>query len=47
MLYSGQVREELRVPSGFISMEVIGDLGLSSFSVVERIKLVWCELKSD
>lgn len=44
VLQSGQAREGLRVSSGFVSMEVIGDLGLSSFSAVEGIKLIWCEL---
>lgn len=33
--------------SGFILMEVIGDLGLSSFSVVEGVKLVQCGMESD
>lgn len=48
MLSSGQAREGLRLSSGCISVVVIGNLGMSSFSVVEGIKLVvWCGLKSD
>lgn len=33
--------------AGFTSMEVIDDLGMDSFSVVEAVKLVSGGLKSD
>lgn len=31
----------------FTSVEVISDLGMNSFSVVEVVKLVWSGLKSN